>query len=257
LTFLAQVLREKYGIDCKPNERYDLIHSESGLKLSGSASKLGRTNCYHHFTLLVDTDKEIMEAAIRRKQQDFVKTSSTLSKRSGVINLAEINSGLTVSQVINDLSQAYCRLYTALARPTSVGAEEKTAVSRDEFDSLNTMRLELEKHDWIYGMTPKFELEQSIKLLDAGSEKEAKMIVQVNRGKFVSIDIDCPITNRNFSDKFSSLIGTNFNYQEAMVNTAKILQLTDRPDGQLELHDALDQIFVTLLLKIIQGAHFE
>lgn len=262
LRFLAKVIKDNYGIECEPNKRHDLIHSETGLKMSGSAAKLGGKNCYHHFTLLVDADKEVMRGIIRQEQQGFIKTNSSMSTRSSVINLKELKSDLTVNQVISDLSQAYGKLYKT-ANPTSKPESPEKARPGDpsELEQLNAMKQELMSSKWIYNMTPKFTLEQSIDLMDCGIKKTAILKVLVNHGKFEKFDIQCDLSHSSHDlvDKFSPLIGTDFMFHDAMINTIKTFgldRLDTQVDGQLALPNASEQILATLLLKMIQEAHY-
>lgn len=246
LNFVAQVLDEKYGIKCEATKRHDLVHSQSGSKISGSASKLGRYNCYHHFTLLVDTDKEVLYTAIRQNQQDFIRTNSSLSTRSKVINLKEINDDLSVDQVVSDLASSYSELYGF-----ETSADKKKVVEGDEADlmSLKTIKDELQSWDWLYGMTPKFNLERSLTLMEGGVEKKVKFNVQINKGLFEKIDIESELNSPNPVESFKRLIGTKFTYKEAMVNITKSLDV----DGKTT---AIEPVFATILLQMVHQANF-
>lgn len=252
LKFLAKVLDEKYGVKCEPTQRHDLVHTETGAKMSGSAAKLGRFNCYHHFTLLVDTDKEVMETAIRQTQRDFIRTSSTPSTRSKVINLKELRPELNVDQVISDLAIAYGKLYE---NPQSKEATRKAKAEgdADEFTSLRKFREELESPGWIYGMTPRFKLEKSLKMIEDGAEKEIQIIVTLNRGLFESFEIKGDaIKGGPIVDKFNYLIGTKFDYKEAMVNVVKMLQVDTTDISNI----GSEQIVATLLLQMVHESNF-
>lgn len=251
LRFLADVLDKKYGIKCEPNRRHDIVHTESGLKMSGSAAKLGRHNSYHHFTLLVDTDKEIMRAAIRQEQQNHILSNSTASTRSSVLNLTELKSGLTTEQVVADIAEAYGELY---ASPDSKQSSRKSKAegNDDDLASLNKIKEGLMEWKWIYGMTPNFRLERSISLVDQGKEKKALFRVHIEGGLFKSFEIDSdePSVCAQ-AEQFAQLIDTSFNYQDAMVNVVKMLETKD-----LRVPTGFEHIFATHLLQMIHKANF-
>lgn len=252
LRFLARVLKDKYGLKCEPTQRHDLIHSDSGHKISGSAAKLGRYNCYHHFTLLVDTSKDVLYTAIRQKQQDFIKTNSTTSARNTVINLRDLKADLEVEQVISDLANEYGKLY---GTPTTDRKPPSTLIEGDGADyvTLNVYREELQSWDWIYGMTPKFKLERCYNHLDHGVGKQIRFTVFVNKGFFEKIEIDCS-SAEDPSQAFKYLIGTKFNYKEAMVNVSKLLQFEE--DNLTNLSIGTTQILATYLLQMIHESNY-
>lgn len=250
LSFIAQILNEKYNIKCETTKRHDIIHSETGSKISGSAAKLGRFNCYHHFTILVDTDKDALQTAIRQEQQAFIKTNSSISARSPVINLKELKADLEVDQVISDLADAYTKLY----KVDSDQSTKKDRVEGDETESksLNELKEDLQGWDWIYGMTPKFQLERSFPLVDGGIGKQVKFCVQVNKGLFEKIDIDQELGG-NATESFKYLIGTKFTYKDAMVNLTKLLQVDE---ANILSSFGLDKLYATFLLQMVHESNY-
>lgn len=71
LKIIKNVLYNKWNIDCIITKREDLVLAQSGHKISGTASKLGSTNAYHHCTLLVDVDLNQMRKFIRKDAVSF------------------------------------------------------------------------------------------------------------------------------------------------------------------------------------------
>ena len=253
LKFLASVLLDKYGIKCEPTKRHDLVHLPTGLKMSGSAAKLGRTNSYHHFTLLVDTDKEVMETAIRQKPQDSIQTNSSSSIRSKVINLKDINGDLTVEQVMTDLVQAYNDHYKSNRK--SEARQSTIQGDQDDLSSLDSFRQELASWKWIYGMTPKFKIEKSITFLEKDQEKLIKLVVDVNRGLFEKVSIDGELSEKFRHGKFDHLVGTRFTYKDSMLNIVQTLKEDEAELQQSGFMAGEEQIFTTLLLQIVQEAN--
>lgn len=252
LKFLASVLNEKYGIECEPTKRHDLVHSETGLKVTGSAAKLGKDNSYHHFTVLVGTDKEALYTSIRQEQQDFIKTNSSLSTRSKVINLNEIKPNLEVKQVISDLASAYNKLYGDESNKISA-RKDRVEGDQTDFKKLEAIRNELQKWEWLYGMTPKFTLERNFKLIDRGAEKIVKFIVEIDKGLFSSIKIDGDIAN-NPTEGLQHLIGSQFTYKEAMVKISKMLQIDEESLSTKPI--GIENLFATFLLQMVHESNY-
>lgn len=241
LEFVASVIKNKYKVNVEPTKRHDLIHSASGLKLSGSAAKLGRFNCYHHLTLLVDSNIDTLYNSIRQKQQEFILCNSTFSTRSKVTNLKEHVPSITTDQIINDLADEYKKLYKGARKiGTSETDKDDDKDEEENVQELLKFKQELESWDWIYGKTPKFKIDRIFSSIESGLEKPLKFSVSVTKGLFESISID------DNPDKFQTLIGTRFAYVDAMVNVTRLI----------EHSSLLDQLQGTFLLKIIQDANY-
>lgn len=220
LQFISKLLRDLYKLKSQPTSRHDLVHTESGFKISGSAAKLGRYNCYHHFTLLVDVDKKHLRSAIRQKQQDFIKTNATTSRRADVVNLSELVPSLNVDQLLVDLTKAYTDVYTH--RSTQIiGADHRINLELDPYVR------ELSSWEWVYGKTPKF-------LLNNGRAQ-----ILVNKGRFESAPLQ-------------QLDGVRFTYKDAMTAIAEYL---DSNAAKEQTPTAQDQLLITDLFRIIHDAH--
>lgn len=240
LEFVASVIKNKYKVNLEPTKRLDLIHSESGLKLSGSAAKLGRFNCYHHMTLLVNSSIETLYCSLRQQQQNFISCNSSFSTRSKVTNLKQHVPSITTDEIINDLAEEYKKLYKGARKITTSSGPQEDKIEEENLQELGEFKQELESWDWIYGKTPKFRIEKTFNTLETGLEKPVKVHVSVNKGLFESVRID------DNPDKFQSLLGTKFTYIDAMVNVTKLI----------EHSPLLDQLHGTFLLKIIQDSNY-
>lgn len=251
LRFLAGFLDETYGITCSPNKRHDLVHTQTGAKISGSAARLGRINSFHHFTLLVDTDEELLHTAIRPKPQHFITSHSSPSVRSRIVNLRELKKEITVDQVIGDLMSAYSKLYGSNKQAERV---EKVAGDQAQFKDIEDYRTLLSSWDWMYGKTPKFKLEKVINFIIGEEETPFRLLVTINRGLFESIDIlRDGVNEKSLKAKFDRLIGTKFTYHDAMVNVAQILKVDE--ENTLDTV-GLDKLFATYLLQMIHECNF-
>ncbi len=89
----------------------------TGKKISGSAFRQNSRMMLHHGTLLVHTDLDQMKKALS-SPYTITDTKSTRSNPSDVLNLTELNPGLTTSEIINALKYAFKNHFT-LADPDS------------------------------------------------------------------------------------------------------------------------------------------
>lgn len=255
LRLLSKFLKDKYAIECEPSLRHDLKHVETGLKMSGSAARLGSQNSYHHFTLLVDSDKEVLSTAIRRKDQDFIHSNSTSSVRSDVINLSELKNGISTETVLNDLAQEYGKIY----RVPIVGKNDiefAEASCREDSESIASIINKLKDWEWIYGQTPQFKLERSITVSEKGVDKEVKFIVQINKGRFEKFIIEGETIKDNPAEKFNHLIGVKFNYKESVPVIAKMFNSNNEIPHSSTESIGSERVFATLLLQMIHGANY-
>lgn len=254
LRFLANFLKARYGLHCETSPRHDLRHTSSGLKLSGSASRLGTKNSYHHFTLLVDTDKEVMMTAIRQKNQDFIRSSSTSSVRGEVINLRELRQDIDTQTVLHALAQEYGK-ELRVPTPYRENLESTSALSREDLESLSSMIDKLRGWEWIYGQTPRFKLESTISLHDEGLEKQVKFIVEINKGRYESFSIEGDSIKDSLAERFNHLVGVKFNYKESVPLVAKMFNSDDITHaGSMSI--GLERVFATHLLQMIHGANY-
>ncbi|RWS05377.1 hypothetical protein B4U79_14684, partial [Dinothrombium tinctorium] len=67
LSLIQEMLKACFKIDCSISPREDLVLTDCGSKISGTASKLAHSTAYHHCTLLVDVDLRIMRKVIRKE----------------------------------------------------------------------------------------------------------------------------------------------------------------------------------------------
>lgn len=70
LELICHTLRDKWNANVTLSAREDILLNEV-YKISGTASKLGHKNCYHHCTLLVDVDSSKL---VRILSPNWVRT---------------------------------------------------------------------------------------------------------------------------------------------------------------------------------------
>ncbi|ESO83141.1 hypothetical protein LOTGIDRAFT_95116, partial [Lottia gigantea] len=168
LELVVDAVKSKWDVDLTINQREDIILN--GLyKVSGTAAKLGGDKSYHHFTLLVDVDKNNLSQYLQSPMTG-VKTKATASVISNVMNLNEADEDLTVDKVIKAISGKFLHhqisfslffkyffCYFLLQIPKI----ENVFPSEISFPGFTKILAELKTFSWIFGKTPNFMISKS------------------------------------------------------------------------------------------------
>jgi lipoate---protein ligase len=81
------------GIPSKVNCRYDIVIDDK--KVSGSAYKLSGKSAYHHGTMLISTDLDILKNNLTPKKSDLIEGGGVDSVRSAVTRLRDYHPSVT------------------------------------------------------------------------------------------------------------------------------------------------------------------
>lgn len=250
LKFVVKVINDLYNIKCEPTERHDLVLSETGSKITGSAAKLGRFNCYHHFTLLVDTDTTLLYKAIRQDLPTFLTTKSSPSVRSTVQNLKDIRNDLTPEIVIHDLATNFSKSIDnndlnetiLLVNPCDT-----------EFPGYHKMKQDLLQWNWIFGMTPKFTLEKTFNYMDYNEEHNVRMEVEINHGHveriYAVIDGHEPLSC------LEELLGCKFIHENIKSSLSQLLQVDESNLDPSTPEKNRRLLFASFFMSLINDLH--
>ncbi|MCQ4637611.1 lipoate--protein ligase [Anaerovorax odorimutans] len=99
---------ENLGITAEQTGRNDV--TVCGAKISGNAFYRMSGRCYHHGTLLIDTDKNKIEKYLRVSKEKLA-LKGVDSVKSRVANLRDFKADITVSEVKEALEDAFGRVY--------------------------------------------------------------------------------------------------------------------------------------------------
>ncbi|CAG2106676.1 unnamed protein product, partial [Medioppia subpectinata] len=156
--FKNLVLLNKFNIDLEITEREDLVLRQSGHKISGTASKVGAHNSYHHLTLLIDVDMNQMKQLIAKPSVSamaFITSKATESIRSKTANLKSVNKDIELEDVVNEMAIEFCRLHHFQGKDVSSGYMQLMA-DETNFIGLKDIESTFRSWQWIYGKTPRF-----------------------------------------------------------------------------------------------------
>lgn len=133
LEVILQALRQ-LGIEAEKSGRNDLL--ADGRKFSGNAFYETGQHCYHHGTLMVQVDRQLLGNYLQVSAAKLA-SKGVASVQSRVVNLAELRPGLTVSQLAQALVEAMQTVYgrPAQSYPEQWLDERQIAAYRAEFAS--------------------------------------------------------------------------------------------------------------------------
>ncbi|XP_039282240.1 lipoyltransferase 1, mitochondrial isoform X2 [Nilaparvata lugens] len=199
LDLVSNALKREWAINAEINQREDMV-VDGVYKISGTASKLGRPNAYHHCTLLVDVNQSNLREALRNKD-DEIKTNATKSIPSPTKNLSQMNPSISVGHLLNAVGWEYLR-----RKPMSLEDGGSQLISRqngfqlvnptdDWFPGLAKIRDEFESWDWRYGQSPKFSISKAFPLPAGVCENSAEQLtvkVDIEKGLVQDVVLHVP-----------------------------------------------------------------
>ena len=125
-----------YGIIAEKSGRNDVI-ADGDKKFSGNAFLTAGEIWYHHGTVLIDVDTENMKKYLTPSKLKL-QSKGVESVRSRVVNLTELNSGITVDKMKSSMVKAMGDVYgLELSREDIMARVDETALRlyENEFES--------------------------------------------------------------------------------------------------------------------------
>lgn len=135
------------GINAECSSRNDLL--AEGRKFSGTSYINKKAKSLHHGTLLVDSDLDLLERYLSKPKLK-IQSKGVESVRSKVINLNEINRGLTIEILKQELVKAFKDEYNFKSTIDSHDEESvKRIVDKAKYDEWN----------WNFSQSPSFSIQ--------------------------------------------------------------------------------------------------
>ncbi len=141
---IVQAALEGFGIKTTLNARHDILLD--GKKISGSAFRENRLNCFHHGTLLVHADLARLCQALAAPELN-IKSNAIRSVKSPVINLRDRLPTLTIEQVQDALIQHFASHHNEDLIPICLGESHLQHPSIQKDIAL------YQSHDWLFEKT--------------------------------------------------------------------------------------------------------
>ncbi|KAL4120705.1 hypothetical protein QTP88_013348 [Uroleucon formosanum] len=185
LELIVETLKDEWNVVTEINKREDII--------SGTASKLGRPNAYHHCTLLVNCNRELMSNLLKKREKN-IETNATVSVTSDVLNLTQINNQVCINRLMTAVGLQYLK---TVGNATTINQGFNYVTPNEQtFPGFNEIKNEMESWEWIYGRTPKFNI--TVKC------NEQSVILSVKNGIIENVATACNISLNNLvNEKFN------------------------------------------------------
>lgn len=158
---------QRWNLNILPSKRHDLLWEN--FKVSGTASKLGRENAYHHCTLLLDVDEYCLKNSLHQDVKMLEITSkATKSVRASVQNLKRVCPNLDGADVILEIAKNF--------RKNCEGSETLFIdPTEDYFQGITSIEKNLRSWEWIFGKTPRFIITKRFLM----NSKQDELLIQV------------------------------------------------------------------------------
>lgn len=128
LSVILQAVR-KFGIQAEKTGRNDI--AAGGRKFSGNAFYQTGDSCYHHGTILLIVDQDLM-ARYLNVSKDKLRTKGVKSVKSRVVNLMDLNPDITVGDMKEKLIEAFGEVYGLPAEALELTEREREEVEKKE-----------------------------------------------------------------------------------------------------------------------------
>ena len=164
----------RLGLKEEKSGRNDILID--GKKFSGNAFYEQEKHCYHHGTIMVDVNKEILSRYLT-VSKDKLKSKGVDSVKSRVTNLREYLPELTLEELKKALRESFEEVY-------NLKSEEKKMEDLDA-DEVEEKKAHFSSWKWLYGRKLDFQYELSHRFAWGG----ITMQFQVEAGKIKDVEV--------------------------------------------------------------------
>uniref|UniRef100_A0A914P663 BPL/LPL catalytic domain-containing protein n=1 Tax=Panagrolaimus davidi TaxID=227884 RepID=A0A914P663_9BILA len=183
LQWIAGVINKNLGLNLIATKRDDIIFPDER-KVSGTAARIARGRAYHHLTLLINEDLDILRQSLNSPFKNRITTNATQSvPAKHVGQISQEVEGITVDEVKNLLIDSF---KTQFERTTVTNINSLSDIS---FPGINKTQEELLSWEWRFAKTPRFILDNIIQV-ENGLIKESSNSKYIVGSKFYPISND-------------------------------------------------------------------
>ena len=221
LDFIINTLMKDFNIVLKRNEKDDIIF-ENQYKVSGTAAKLGLKSCYHHCTLLCNTNLDNLSGLLTNPFGANIETNATESVQSQTRNLFDQN--FNFCQIVDSFTHSFIENYS-----------ENLPVFYKKIDpgtikKVISKKKTLESWEWTFAKSPKFSIQTEMVL----NGKMVGVSLSINKAEIESFKAN-DTTNKPLLDILEKLHG-------CQLKKDKILGVFDIFDNRKKYSEAASQI---------------
>lgn len=240
LEIITRALYREWGLKAAVNERDDVV-VEGKYKVSGTAARLSRQNVYHHCTLLVTTNKSLLSSILQRKETEVLETKASLSKRSPVKNLTDVNPNIRMENLVNAIGWEYLRTKPLTMEDGGYDHIQNQKgfqlinPSEDWFPGINKLEEKFRSWEWMYGRTPKFTVTRAVDVpAENGNLYRLNLSLEIQNGIVEEIKMSLP----------AGLASADFNQDANVITNLR---------GMRYDCDVMDNIIAAIGCKIVPG----
>lgn len=207
LDLVSRALYREFNLCSQINSREDIV--VNGNKISGTASKLGNPNAYHHCTVLVNVDKGNLHNTLN-KHDKGITTKATASVPSPITNLQDVNPHVTVEKLLGAVGWEFLRTTALNVEDGGLDLASKQRgfqlvnPTEDWFPGLDEIREEFVSWAWRFGRTPPFSVTRSFPVPEVlakhspnsttGVAQELAITLDVSKGMIEDVNLKIPPT---------------------------------------------------------------
>lgn len=224
------LLESQWPLKISLNCRDDLLLNEI-YKISGSAARLERDKAYHHFTLMIDVNKENLNKLLKSDMNGF-ESKATESVKSDVINLADQNPDISLSKVIDIISLGY------VGNSPSEASIKKIDPINELQSEISPYLMQFKSSDWIFSKTPNFVIKQEYSVVgtnihvtlnvEKGLIKRLLFTNPEMRSEYFNLMNDLDVISYEFR-------GVPFQQSDLDAVCYSLRELTERSEADIEL----------------------
>ncbi len=200
------------GIPAVKSGRNDLTAEDR--KFSGNAFYSDGTHCYHHGTILVKVDMEMLSHYLNVSREKLV-TKGVESVRARVVNLTEYAPSLTIEQMKQELLHSFEKVYGLVP--------EELELSELPIKKIELLTHKFSSWEWILGRRLEFNFSLERRFSWGGFE----LLFMINSGRIAECRAYTDALETGFFEQLSStLTGCEFS-SAAMLRALERISVTE------------------------------
>lgn len=180
---------KKLGINTFINERNDIITQidNQNFKLSGSAYRETKNISFHHGTLLVKSNLELLKKYLHHKQDKNITAKGVTSVRSSVTSINHIDQKISIQDITKSINQVFYQSYHYSNPETYCFTQDSIKQNKAILEHAN----ELQQWEWIYAKSLPFKYN----VVSIINSVYYKINLEIKHGRIENFKLDNLIQN--------------------------------------------------------------
>ncbi|XP_019862939.1 PREDICTED: lipoyltransferase 1, mitochondrial-like, partial [Amphimedon queenslandica] len=195
LQLVADAVNNNWGVGLYVGQRNDILCK--GKKVSGSAARVGKDHTYHHFTLLIDTDKVMLDTILQPNPMfSFASTTATQSIPSETLNIKTLlkENEMQYDDICKAIAAQFYESHDLKDKRhhqmVDIEPFSPTGSPSPLFPGISELEKEFKSVQWIWDKTPKFNVTigEETMLVENGiiTESSDHSIVGINFREYIT-----------------------------------------------------------------------